>query len=103
MVQEIIIPKTVKPTKALTCLIDPQTSDATISLTLEGEDTSFRTGKLIRRSNEISIFMFRPKRLDIQKEKFTDPLKSGDVINVEVVLNGKSKNPTTKSQKVTIE
>ena len=99
----IVIPKSVKNCKALRCLIDPPTSDVTVSFTLEGEDEPFRTATLIRRSSEIAAFMFRPRKLDVQKEKFTEPLKPGDVINVEVVLNGKSKEPESKMQKVTIQ
>ena len=41
--------------------------------------------------------------LDVQKETFTEPLKVGNVINVTVILNGKSSHPETKNQKVIIE
>jgi len=84
--QKIIIPDKVEYTKALVCLIDPITSQATISLTLEGEDEPFRTGKLQKRSSEIAAYVFRPRVLDEVNKKFTSPLKTGDILNVEVIV-----------------
>lgn len=99
----IIIPKTIKNHNALVCLFDPPTGKASISFTLEDETIPFREGKINRRSTEICAFMFRPRTLDIEKSKFTEPLKKGNVINVKVILNGNSHSPETKDQKVTIK
>lgn len=101
--QKIIIPDKVEHSKLLVVLLDPQTSDAQMTFTFEGEDAPFRQAILRRRSREISAFMFRPIRLDEAKREFSEHLKSGDVINVEVTANGKSKNPAKKLQKVIIE
>ena len=94
---KIIIPKKVQYTKALTCIFHPPTDDAQISFTLDGEDKPFRTGKLSTRGKEITAFMFRPETLDMEKEKYTKPLMAGNIVNVEVIVNG-----TKKSQKVEI-
>ena len=94
---KIIIPKKVEYTKALTCIFHPPTDKAEISLTLDGEDKSFRTGKISGRCKEISAFMFRPESLDEEKEQYTKPLKTGDIVNVQVTIN-----ETKKSQKVEI-
>ena len=93
----IIIPKQVEYTKALTCIFHPPTKDAQISFTLEGEKKPFRTGKLSNRCKGISAFMFRPESIDEINERYTKPLKIGDIVNVEVIING-----TNKSQKVEI-
>lgn len=99
---KIIIPETVEYTRPLVCLIDPVTNDAEISLTLEGEDTPFRTAELKKRSNEIAVFVFRPRTLDVVNKKFTEPLKKGDIINVKVVADVNSKEPTIINQKVNV-
>lgn len=96
-VSTIIIPKKVQYTKVLTCIFHPPTDKAQISLTLHGEDKPFRVGKLSARCKEISAFMFRPESLDEGNEVYTKPLKAGDMINVEVIING-----VKKSQKVEI-
>lgn len=93
----IIIPNQVQYTKVLTCVFHPPTDDAQISFTLEGEDKPFRTGKLSTRSKEISAFMFRPESLDEKNEQYTKPLKTGDIIDVKVTVDG-----TQKNQKVEI-
>ena len=93
----IIIPKQVEYTKVLTCIFHPPTDDAQISFTLDGDDTPFRTGKLSNRCKEISAFMFRPESLDEKKNEYSKPLKSGDIVNVQVIVNG-----TTQNQKVEI-
>lgn len=93
----IIIPKQVGYTKVLTCIFHPPTNKAQISFTFDGEDKPFRTGKINSRCKEISAFMFRSESLDEQKEEYTKPLKIGDIVNVEVTVNG-----TKKTQKVEI-
>lgn len=93
----IIIPKKVQYTKVLTCVFHPYTDDAQISFTLKDEDKPFRTGKLSNRCKEISAYMFRPESLDIEKEQYSKPLKVGDTVDVEVIVNG-----TKKNQKVEI-
>ena len=93
----IIIPKKVQYTKALTCIFHPPTDKAQMSFTLDGEKEPFRTGKLSARCKEISVFMFRPETLDMEKEEYTKPLKAGDIVNVQVIVND-----TKKSEKVEI-
>lgn len=94
---KIIIPKKVEYTKALTCIFHPPTDKAQMSFTLDGEDKPFRTGKISGRCKEISVFMFRPESLDVEKEEYTKPLKAGDIVNIDVTVNG-----TKKSGKVEI-
>jgi hypothetical protein len=86
---KIIIPKKVKYTKVLTCIFHPPTDKAQISFTLNGENKPFRIGKLSGRCKEISAFMFRPESLD---EEYSKPLKAGDIIDVEVIVNGAKKD-----------
>jgi len=84
----IIIPEKVEYTKVLTCIFHPPTDKAEISLTLEGEDKPFRTGKINSRCKEISAFMFRSESLDEKNKQYTKPLKAGDIVNVEVTVKG---------------
>ena len=100
--QKIIIPDTIEHTKPLVCLLDPVTSNATISLTFDGEDEPFRTGVLQKRSSEIAAFVFRPRILDEVNKKFTSPLKKGDILNVEVVVTNDSGKSTKVTQKVEV-
>lgn len=95
--QKILIPKSVKYTKPLVCILHPK-GLAEIEFTLKGEDTPFRYGKITRRSDEISAFMFRPKTIDEENRKFTIPLKIGDIVTVTVITNG---TKVTESVEVT--
>ena len=88
----IIIPEKVQYTKVLTCKFHPPTNDAQISFTIDGEDKPFRTGKLSNRCKEISAFMFRSETLDEKNEEYSKPLKVGDIVDVEVIVNGIKKN-----------
>lgn len=84
---EIAIPQSIKHTALLQCLVEPPHDWMEVSLTLEGEKEPFQVGKILsRRCPEISVFMFRPQKLDMKKRIRPQPLKDGDIVNVKVTL-----------------
>ncbi len=95
----ILIPETAEMGKPFTIIFEPICAKFKIELTLKGEDKPFEKCNTNNRSNQASFFMKRPKKLDAEKRKFTDPLKSGDI----VIVKGIHANGTEKEQQVTIE
>lgn len=94
----ILIPETAIHTKIFTCVFEPASKNTKISCTLNGEDKPFLEGETFNRSNDISIFLRRPKKLDVKRKQFTVPLKSGDIVNIKVT----HENDTVEEQKVKI-
>lgn len=84
---EIAIPETIERSKLLQCLVEPPHDFMDITLTLDGEKEPFQHGKILsRRCPEISVFMFRPCKLNMSTRKRDVQLKDGDKVNVKVTL-----------------
>ena len=84
---EIAIPETIERSQLLQCLVEPPHDFMDITLTLDGEDEPFQHGKILsRRCPEISVFMFRPCKLNMSTRKRDVQLKDGDKVNVKVTL-----------------
>ena len=84
---EIAIPETIERSKLLQCLVEPPHDWMEVSLTLEGDKEPFQVGKILsRRCPEISVFMFRPCKLNMTTRKRDVQLKDGDKVNVKVTL-----------------
>jgi len=94
----ILIPTTAEHAEPFNCVFEPASNNTEISFTLDGESEPFAVGKTFNRSNEITAFMKRPRRLDVDNRQFTKPLKAGDTVHVKVV----HQDGTITEEKVTI-
>ena len=95
----ILIPDEAIHGKLFTIIFEPVCKNFKIELTLEGEDTPFEKCENRSRSNEAGFFMIYPRKLDIKKKKFTEPLKEGDIVIVKCI----HEDGTTQENKVTIK
>ncbi len=102
--QEIFIPKECKNTEALRVITEPPINDATIKL-IDSNGTVFQEGKIeSRRTNEIAVFMFRPRKIINTEDgqKLQEHLKLGEVVHVVVTVIDKNREEVQKEGDVTV-